>query len=81
MPERKNMIKQILDGTREIGSGSFGALIGFILALLLVLFGLWKTLFILLATVLGYLIGVRFFSGQGSFRDLLDKVFPPGLFR
>ena len=71
----------MMDGNKDLGSGRIGALIGFLLALLLVLFGFWKTLFIFIFTFLGYLLGIRYFSGRDSFRKLLDKIFPPGLFR
>ncbi|MBP8990142.1 MAG: DUF2273 domain-containing protein, partial [Clostridia bacterium] len=57
------------------------AAIGFGLALSLVLFGLLKTLFLIAMTLLGYFLGVRYFSNKEAFRDMLDKIFPPGLFR
>ncbi|MCE5301349.1 MAG: DUF2273 domain-containing protein [Spirochaetia bacterium] len=34
-----------------------GAMAGFSLGLLLVIFGLWKTLFVILVMVLGYMLG------------------------
>ncbi len=61
--------------------GLVGALIGLSLALLLVIFGFFKTLFILFLTLVGYLIGVRYFADKDDFRDLLDKILPPGMFR
>lgn len=58
-----------------------GALIGLLLAVSLVVFGFWKTLFILLLTALGYYLGSRFFTNPEDFRNLLDKILPPGKFR
>lgn len=58
-----------------------GALIGLLLAVSLVVFGFWKTLFILLLTALGYYLGNRFFTNPEDFRNLLDKILPPGKFR
>lgn len=65
----------------ENRSGLIGALAGFGLALSLVLFGLWKTLFLLVLSAAGYYIGRRFFSNRKEIRDLLDRLLPPGRFR
>ncbi len=73
--------QQIIDKLRGKNPGLIGAAGGFILALLLVLFGLWKTLFLLGMTILGYFIGVRYFSKSEALRNLLDKILPPGMFR
>lgn len=81
MAEQKHFIKQLIEGTRQLGAGSTGALIGLLLGILFMTFGFWKTFFILILTLAGYFIGVRYFSDKESFRQLLDKVFPPGLFR
>ncbi|NLO34802.1 MAG: DUF2273 domain-containing protein [Clostridiaceae bacterium] len=61
--------------------GSVGAALGFGLALSLVIFGLVKTLFLIGMTLLGYFLGVRYFSNKEAFRNLLDKILPPGMFR
>jgi uncharacterized membrane protein len=58
-----------------------GAAIGLALALTLVLFGFWKTLFIILMTAAGYYLGNRLFSNPEDFRNLLDKLLPPGKYR
>lgn len=58
-----------------------GALFGLALALLLVIFGFWKTLFIIALTAVGYYLGNRFFASPEDFRNLLDKILPPGMFR
>lgn len=77
----KEFIQHILDGLKGRNPGAVGAAIGFGLALSLVLFGLLKTLFLIAMTLLGYFLGVRYFSNKEAFRDMLDKIFPPGLFR
>ena len=73
--------QQIVDKLRGKNPGLVGAVGGFLLALLLVLFGLWKTLFLLGMTILGYFVGGRYFSKSESLRKLLDKILPPGMFR
>ncbi|NJP39490.1 DUF2273 domain-containing protein [Oscillospiraceae bacterium HV4-5-C5C] len=77
----KQLFRPILDKLAGKDAGTVGALAGLILGLLLVIFGIWKTLFILLATVAGYIIGVKFFANSELFHQLLDRLFPPGRFR
>jgi len=58
-----------------------GAGFGLSLSLSLVIFGFWKTVFILAMTVCGYYLGSRLFSNPEDFRNLLDKILPPGKYR
>ena len=51
------------------------------LAVLLVVFGFLKTLFIVIVTLAGYLIGVKLFSDKERLKNFLDKIIPPGRFR
>ncbi|MDO5734511.1 MAG: DUF2273 domain-containing protein [Eubacteriales bacterium] len=81
MQNRNNFIKDLISGISSGGAGAKGARYAFVLALLLVIFGFFKTLFILLITVLGYYIGTRYFGNLDDFKELLDKIFPPGYFR
>lgn len=53
-----------------------GALIGFIFGLLLLLIGFWKTILVLICTLLGYYLGLRW-DLEGDFKKLLDKLLPP----
>lgn len=52
-----------------------GALIGLIVALLLLFLGFWKVLFILLCIGLGYFIG-QYFDGDEAFENLIQRLFP-----
>lgn len=81
MASNKRYLKQLIRGLGSGGPGRTGAVIGFLFALSLVIFGFGKTLFILLMTVIGYLLGVRYFTNRDDFKSLLDKLFPPGKFR
>ena len=81
MPENKSFLQQISQDVEQLSTGGKGAVLGFILGLLLIVFGLWKTIFVLLMTLIGYIIGLRVFTRYGSVRDFLDKIFPPGFFR
>lgn len=77
----KHIFKPILDLVHGRDPGFVGALVGFVLALLWVIFGFWKMLFILLLTFIGYLVGARLFRNSDNFRDLIDRLLPPGRFR
>lgn len=61
--------------------GVVGALTGLFLGLLLVIFGFWKALLVLVLMVGGYVLGVKYFSNPEQFKLLLDRLLPPGRFR
>jgi uncharacterized membrane protein len=77
----KKIWQQLAENLKNKSPGSIGALVGFVLALSLVIFGILKTLFLIGMTVLGYFLGVRYFRNRQAFFDLLDKILPPGMFR
>lgn len=81
MSERKTIVRQLIEGLHQMGPGRMGAVLGMLVGILFVVFGFWKTLFILLFALGGYYLGVRYFSSRERFRALLDRIFPPGLFR
>ncbi|HSL93642.1 MAG TPA: DUF2273 domain-containing protein [Bacillota bacterium] len=53
-----------------------GAIIGLVVALILVNYGLFKGFFILSLALIGYVIGTRF-DGDDSLRELLERILPP----
>lgn len=71
-------IREILERFRGKDPGLVGASFGFVIALLWMIFGFWKMLFILILTGLGYYLGARFFVDREELRHLLDRIFPPG---
>ncbi|MGI6158032.1 MAG: DUF2273 domain-containing protein [Saccharofermentanales bacterium] len=58
-----------------------GAMIGFLFALLWVIFGFWNLLFIVLMSALGAFIGFRYFRDRETLKKFIDKILPPGKFR
>lgn len=72
---------KFLEMIKDRNAGLIGAGTAFVLALLLVIFGFLKTLFILLVTFTGYLLGVRLFSDKEKLKNFMDKLIPPGRFR
>jgi len=77
----KQLLSRFLDMLMDRNAGIIGGGVGFALALLLVIFGFLKTLFILFITLVGYLVGVRLFSDKERLKNFLDKLIPPGRFR
>lgn len=77
----KQLFDPILRLVHGKDAGLVGALVGFVLAVLWVIFGFWRMLFIVLLTLAGYVIGARLFRNSAHFRELIDKVLPPGRFR
>lgn len=66
---------------KHISPGLLGALLGLGLGLSLVIFGLIKTLFLVVMAVVGYYLGTRYLRNHEALRNLLDKLLPPGKFR
>ncbi len=72
---------KFLEMIKDKNAGLIGAGAGFVLALLLVIFGILKTLFIIIVTLAGYLLGVKLFSDKEKLKNFMDKLIPPGRFR
>ncbi|MDD3958585.1 MAG: DUF2273 domain-containing protein [Clostridiaceae bacterium] len=72
---------KFLEMVKDRNAGLIGAGAGFILALLLVIFGFFKTLFILILTLTGFFLGVKLFSDKEKLKNFMDKLIPPGRFR
>ncbi|MBQ4185223.1 MAG: DUF2273 domain-containing protein [Clostridiales bacterium] len=66
---------------KDKNSGKIGAGIAFFFALFLVIFGFLKTMFIIILTVIGYVVGALLFSDRDKIKDWMDKILPPGRFR
>jgi len=58
-----------------------GAFIGFGLAVLILLLGFLRVLFIAIFTGVGYYIGKRIHDDKDYIKNLLDRVLPPGTYR
>ncbi len=56
----------------------FGGLIGFILSVLILTIGFFKTLFIVLCTLIGYLLGSKTYTKR-QILEMLERILPPGL--
>jgi uncharacterized membrane protein len=77
----KAFFVKYLEMLKDKNAGIVGGLTAFVLAVLLVLFGLLKTLFIIIVTLSGYFLGVKLFSDKERLKEFMDKLLPPGRFR
>lgn len=55
----------------------FGALLGFIIGVLILIIGFFKALFILICTYIGYALGSKSYKNI-NFKKLLERILPPG---
>ncbi len=55
---------------------TIGTILGFIIAILVISIGFFKTLFIVLCTWLGYYIGKKA-DNQENIREIIEKILPP----
>jgi len=58
-----------------------GALLGLIVGVCLVWLGIFKTIILTACVVIGFLIGRQIQKDKSFFRELLDKILPPGTYR
>jgi uncharacterized membrane protein len=69
---------------REIWEHHSGKIIGiiggFLIGMLVITFGFFRTLFVLLCIIAGYIIGKKI-DGKEDIMDILDKLLPPGYHR
>jgi len=75
------MDRRLLQEIWEWHSGKIcGALIGFAVGILVITFGFWRTIFVLLCAGVGYIIGKRI-DAKEDFMEIIDRFLPPGYHR
>ncbi|NLK52680.1 MAG: DUF2273 domain-containing protein [Syntrophomonadaceae bacterium] len=68
-------VREILLELWEYHAGKIlGVLAGLIFGILILVFGFWRSLFVALCAIFGYLIGRRF-DDKGTLRDWYERVF------
>ena len=58
-----------------------GAIIGLVIAILIISFGIINSILIALFVFAGYYIGKKLENDKNFIRKLFDKLFPPGRYR
>lgn len=74
-------LEKILDFYSSHRGTINGAGIGFLTAVMILVLGFWRVLFIALLTGVGYYIGKRIHDDKDYIKNLLDRVLPPGTYR
>ncbi|HEX2946430.1 MAG TPA: DUF2273 domain-containing protein [Clostridia bacterium] len=74
-------LEKILDFYNSKRGAINGAAIGFLAAVMILIMGFWRVLFIALLTGVGYYIGKRIHDDKDYIKNLLDRVLPPGTYR
>ena len=70
----KEIFRELMELARANKGKVFGGIIGFIIAILVLTIGFFKTLFIVLCTSLGIFLGSEY-NREVRLRQLIDKIF------
>jgi uncharacterized membrane protein len=61
--------------------GIIGGGLGLIFALFIVFFGIINAILIFLAVLVGFFLGNKIHNDKDYFKNLLDRILPPGTYR
>ncbi|MTI94890.1 MAG: DUF2273 domain-containing protein [Firmicutes bacterium] len=68
-------MKDLLSSLRSAGGRIIGTIVGLVIGLLWAMFGFWKTAFIILCAVAGYLVG-KALDGDEGLETILRRLLP-----
>lgn len=74
-------LDKILEFYNSHRGGINGAFAGFLLAISILIFGFFKTLFVAVFVGVGYYIGKKISDDKDYIKNLLDRILPPGTYR
>ncbi|MBP5180870.1 MAG: hypothetical protein J6127_06250 [Clostridiales bacterium] len=77
----ERFLSRIFEKLSNAKAGGLFAFIFFVVAVLICIFGFWKTFFILIFTLFGFIVGAFLFADEGRFKKFLDRILPPGRVR
>lgn len=77
----ERFLSKLLEKFENTGAGLICALFFFVVGILICIFGIFKTLFIIVFTAVGFFVGSFLFSDTSRFKRLLDRILPPGRVR
>ena len=77
----ERFLSKLFEKLRNTKAGVVFAVLFLITGILLCIFGFFKTLFIILMTLVGFFVGSFLFSDTSRFKKFLDRILPPGRFR
>ena len=76
--KKEELYLEFIQIFRENKGKIVGALLGFFAAILLLIIGFFKTLLIIVCTLLGLFLGSRW-DVEGDIKRILNKILPPGM--
>ncbi|MBP2653005.1 MAG: hypothetical protein H6Q73_574 [Firmicutes bacterium] len=75
------MDRKVLEEIWQQHSGKIiGGFLGFALGILIICFGFFRTIFVLICVIAGYVIGKRI-DEKEDIMEILDRLLPPGYHR
>lgn len=77
----EKLLSFVLEKITDTKPGIITSFIFFLVAILLCIFGFYKTLFIIFFTIVGFFVGAFLFNDGSRFKDFLDRILPPGRMR
>ena len=77
----ERLLSRIFEKLQNTKAGTLFSFIFFVIAVLICIFGFWKTLFIALFTLVGFIVGSFLFGDESRFKKFLDRILPPGRVR
>ena len=77
----ERLLSKIFEKLKNTKAGAVFAFIFFVVAVLICIFGFWKTLFIVLFTLIGFIVGSFLLGDESRFKMFLDRILPPGRVR
>ena len=75
---KKDFYEDFMIFFREHKGKIIGGLSGFLAGILFLIIGFFKTLLLIICTLIGYYLGSRW-DIEGDIKKLLNKILPPGL--
>ncbi len=73
--------EELFDFYKKYRGELTGSFIGFFVAILFLIIGFLKTIFIAICISLGYYVGKRLSSDKDCIKNFLDRILPPGTYR
>ena len=77
----ERLLSKIFEKLKNIKAGALFSFFFFVIAVLICVFGLLKTLFIIIFTLAGFFVGAFLLGDENRFKKLLDRILPPGRVR
>ncbi|MBP5260851.1 MAG: DUF2273 domain-containing protein [Clostridiales bacterium] len=77
----ERFLSKLFEKMQNVKAGAVFAFLFFVVAILLCIFGFFKTLFIVLFSLIGFFVGSFLFTDASRFKKFLDRIIPPGRFR